>query len=54
MEEMTMILQKSPSKMDKLMNKAKKGMRGLEKLIPKNCLDNEVSGMQLCFAWHVV
>ena len=43
MEEMRMILQKSPGEMDKLMNKAKKEMQGLEKLVPKNTVDSEVS-----------
>ena len=38
-----MILQKSPGEMDKVVNKAKKGMRALEKLVPKNCLESEVS-----------
>ena len=43
MEEMRMILQKSLSEMDKLVNKAKKGMWGLEKLVANNNVDTEVS-----------
>ena len=43
MEEMRMILQKSKNEMDKLVNKAKKGMCGLEKLVGNNSVDTEVS-----------